>query len=120
MTASEHATDQLLAAQLKALGSPIRICILRTLLTHARGTLCVEDLRDEILLQGYDMVQPSLSYHIRELARARVIERDRRSRGNSTYNYYVVRHEVLVPLSALFGELVELAKQQTETRKDNT
>ena len=54
------ATDQLLAAQLKAIGLPVRICILRTLLTHARGTLCVEDLRDELLLRGYDIAQPTL------------------------------------------------------------
>lgn len=114
-TEADHTADELLAHQLKAIAWPVRICILRILLTHARGTLTVEDLRSKLYQQGYDLAQPMISYHLGVLWRARIIECER---FTPPCSYYVVRHEVLFAASELFGGLVEHAKQQIETRKE--
>lgn len=90
-----------LAVGLKALGDPHRIAVIH-LLTGADGPVCVVDIERHLPLS-----QSTVSYHLKALLDAGVIDRERRGR----WSYYSVRSERLDELSHAVGEYARRVAQ---------
>lgn len=87
----EHAVD--MAKMFKALGDPIRLRIL-SLIASWDGECCVCDLSS-----SFDLTAPTISYHLKILREAGLVESDRRG----TWVYYRPRAENLGRLSAILA-----------------
>lgn len=80
------------AAVFKALGDASRVKIVNLLVT-AGTEVCVCDLTPQL-----DLSQPTVSFHLKKLAQAGLLEREQRGR----WAYYTVNREVLTRLAAVF------------------
>ncbi|HSJ50204.1 MAG TPA: metalloregulator ArsR/SmtB family transcription factor [Actinomycetota bacterium] len=80
------------AAVFKALGDPSRVKIVNLLVT-AGTEVCVCDLTPQL-----DLSQPTVSFHLKKLAQAGLLEREQRGR----WAYYSVNREVMTRLAAVF------------------
>ncbi|MFQ5967927.1 MAG: ArsR/SmtB family transcription factor [Acidimicrobiia bacterium] len=78
-----------LAAGFKALGDPYRVAIVH-LISGAAGPVCVVDIERHLPL-----AQSTVSYHLKSLVNAGVLDRERRGR----WSYYTVRPERLDTLT---------------------
>ena len=83
-----------LAAVLKAVAEPMRVKILHRLVSAAPEGVCVCDLTEPI-----GLTQPSISYHLRILRVAGLVER--RQQGN--FAYYSLRSGALDHLAMLIA-----------------
>jgi len=83
-----------LAEALKAVAEPMRIKILHRLASAAPHGVCVCDLTAPL-----GLAQPSVSYHLRILRRAGLVDR----RQERTFAYYSVRPGALDHLATLLG-----------------
>ncbi len=88
-----------LAAGFKALGDPHRVAVI-DLLVRAGEPVCVVDIERHLPL-----AQSTVSYHLKFLVDAGVLDRERRGR----WMYYSVRHERLDALRAALGGLADRA-----------
>lgn len=79
-----------LAAGFKALGDPHRVAVIH-LLSAAPGPVCVVDIESHLPLS-----QSTVSYHLKTLVDAGVLDRERRGR----WSYYTIQSERLTELSA--------------------
>lgn len=82
-----------LAAGFKALGDPYRVAIVH-LLSAATGPVCVVDIERHLPL-----AQSTVSYHLKFLVDAGVLDRERRGR----WSYYTIRPARLDMLTASLG-----------------
>jgi ArsR family transcriptional regulator len=89
MSDEEAATT---AAVFKALGDPHRVKIVNLLVTTG-AEVCVCDLTPQL-----DLSQSTVSFHLKKLAQAGLLEREQRGR----WAYYSVNREVLTRLAAVF------------------
>lgn len=96
--------DEKLASQLRALGHPVRLSILRVL-AHRQNECCCASVVDCLPL-----AQSTVSQHIKVLFDAGLIER--RSKG--TRNYYVLAQDQFNALSCAFSGLSEGLTQATQ------
>lgn len=83
----ERADD--LAAVFKALGDPARVRLLQYLSTSDSGTACACHLPTALGIS-----QPTLSFHLRKLREAGLVDRDKRGR----WVHWSVRREALEPV----------------------
>lgn len=92
--------DDELADMMRALGHPVRLQIMRILVTIKRGDCCCTDVT-----QCLSLAQSTVSQHIKVLMDAGLVERQPRG----TRNCYVLRPERLAMLetacASLFAEL---------------
>lgn len=84
-----------LVAALRALADPNRLEIYRLIATR-REPVCVCEVTAR-----FDVSQPTISYHLRILRRARLVEASRRG----VWAYYAARPEGLAALRAFLGSL---------------
>lgn len=84
-----------LARLFRALGDPHRVTILNVLVGAAGEAVCVCDFVDEL-----GLAQPTVSYHLKQLADAGLLEREKRG----TFAYYRLAPGALARLRALFAE----------------
>ena len=82
-----------MAAVAKAIGDPIRLQLIDVLRKHA-GTVCVYEL-----IPLFDVSQPTLSFHLKKLRDAGIVDSERRG----LWAYYYVLPEALDELSAWLG-----------------
>jgi ArsR family transcriptional regulator len=87
----DHAVD--MAKMFKALGDPVRLRIL-SLIASSQEECCVCDLSS-----SFDLSAPTISYHLKVLREADLVESDRRG----TWVYYRPRAENLGRLSAILA-----------------
>lgn len=87
--------DEVLAQQLRALGHPVRLSILRFLAQKQMDCCCAD------VTQSLPLAQSTVSQHIKVLLDAGLIER----RSQGTRNCYVVVSDNLTAMSAAFGDL---------------
>ncbi|WP_043726643.1 helix-turn-helix transcriptional regulator [Kutzneria sp. 744] len=87
----EQAVD--MAKMFKALGDPIRLRIL-SLIASSQDECCVCDLSS-----SFDLSAPTISYHLKVLREADLVDSDRRG----TWVYYRPRTENLGRLSAILA-----------------
>ncbi|MGI9117300.1 MAG: ArsR/SmtB family transcription factor [Gaiellales bacterium] len=90
--AMDDAEAEALARTLKAVADPNRVKILHRLVSAAPEGVCVCDLTEPL-----GIAQPSVSYHLRILRQAGLIER----RRERSFAYFSVRAEALHRLAAL-------------------
>lgn len=90
-----------LARALKAVADPNRVKLLHRLVSAAPDGVCVCDLTAPLGIE-----QPSVSYHLRVLRQAGLVER-RRGGG---YAYYSVRADALRRLAGLLAPQEALAR----------
>lgn len=83
-----------LARLLKAVAEPMRVKILHRLLSAAPEPVCVCDLTAPL-----GLTQPTVSYHLRVLREAGLVDRERRA----SFAYYGVRPGALEHLGMLLG-----------------
>jgi ArsR family transcriptional regulator, arsenate/arsenite/antimonite-responsive transcriptional repressor len=81
-----------LAPLFKALADPMRLRLLSLIACHEGGETCVCDL-----LAAFDVTAPTISYHLRILREAGLIESERRG----TWVYYWINPAVMRRLSAV-------------------
>jgi ArsR family transcriptional regulator, arsenate/arsenite/antimonite-responsive transcriptional repressor len=62
-----------IAPLLKALADPVRLRLLSLVASHGDGEACVCDLND-----AFDLSQPTISHHLKVLADAGLVQRDKR------------------------------------------
>lgn len=91
-TAMGDAEAEALARTLKAVADQNRVKILHRLISAAPDGVCVCDLTEPL-----GIAQPSVSYHLRILRQAGLVER-RQERG---FAYFSVRDDALRALAAL-------------------
>jgi ArsR family transcriptional regulator len=84
-----------LAPMFKALGDPVRLRLL-SLIAASAPEACVCDLTD-----AFDLSGPTISYHLKTLREAGLVDCERRG----TWVYYWVRPEVLRGLADLLGSV---------------
>lgn len=101
--------DEILANQLRALGHPVRLSIMR-ILAQKQSDCCCADVT-----QCLPLAQSTVSQHIKVLLDAGLIER--RARG--TRNCYVLASDRLSEMQAAFGGLSSLL-MQTQTVENDT
>jgi ArsR family transcriptional regulator len=77
----------------KALSDPVRLTLVDVLRKHA-GEVCVHEL-----LPLFDLTQPTLSFHLKKLRDAGIVDSERRG----LWAYYYVEPEALEELSAWLG-----------------
>lgn len=87
----EHSVD--MAKMFKALGDPVRLRIL-SLIASSQDECCVCDLSS-----SFELSAPTISYHLKVLREAGLVESDRRG----TWVYYRPRAENLGRLSAILA-----------------
>ena len=80
------------AAVFKALADPGRVRIVNLLAT-AGDAVCVCDLTPQL-----DLAQPTVSFHLKKLAQAGLLEREQRG----VWAYYQVNREALERLATVF------------------
>ena len=90
-----------LAAALKAVADPNRVKLLHRLISAAPEGVCVCDLAAPL-----GIAQPSVSYHLRLLRQAGLVER----RRERTFAYYSVRGDALQRLASLLDPTREEAR----------
>jgi ArsR family transcriptional regulator len=83
-----------LATGFKALGDPHRVAVIH-MLAGAADPVCVVDIERHLPLS-----QSTVSYHLKTLLDAEVIERERRGR----WSYYTIRPERLDQLSRALAD----------------
>ena len=83
-----------LAALFKAVADPVRLRLLSLIACHPGGESCVCDLTP-----AFDMTAPSISYHLKVLREAGLINSERRG----TWVYYRVMPEVMARMSAVLA-----------------
>jgi ArsR family transcriptional regulator, arsenate/arsenite/antimonite-responsive transcriptional repressor len=88
------AQAQTLASTLKAVAEPMRVKILHRLVSAAPSGVCVCDLTVPL-----GLAQPSVSYHLRILRNAGLVDR----RQDRTFAYYSVRPGALNQLAMLIA-----------------
>jgi ArsR family transcriptional regulator, arsenate/arsenite/antimonite-responsive transcriptional repressor len=81
-----------LAPMFKAVADPMRLRLLSLIACHEGGETCVCDLT-----AAFDVTAPTISYHLRILREAGLIESERRG----TWVYYWVNPAVMARLSAV-------------------
>ncbi len=84
-----------LARLFRALGDRHRVKILNMLVRASGEAICVCEL-----VPALGLAQPTVSYHLKQLADAGLVERERRG----TYAYYGLVPGALGRLGALFGD----------------
>jgi ArsR family transcriptional regulator len=91
-TAMSDEEAEATAAVFKALSDPARVRIVN-LLANAEGPVCVCDVTPELGLS-----QPTVSFHLKKLVRAGLLEREQRG----VWAFYTVNREVLPRLGRIF------------------
>jgi ArsR family transcriptional regulator len=81
----------------KALADPVRLRLLSLVASHADGEACVCDLND-----AFDLSQPTISHHLKQLHEAGLLDRDKRG----VWVYYRLNTAALGDLAALLGGVV--------------
>ena len=99
-TAMDDAEAEALARALKAVADANRVKILHRLISASPQGVCVCDLTEPL-----GIAQPSVSYHLRILRQAGLI--DRRQDGN--FAYFSVRDEALRRLATLLDPTTQEA-----------
>jgi len=79
---------------LKAIADPVRLRLRSLVASHQNGEVCVCDLND-----AFDLSQPTISHHLKQLHEAGVLDRDKRG----VWVYYRVNTAALGDLVALLG-----------------
>lgn len=102
--------DELLAIQLRALGHPVRLSILRILAQRQNDCCCAD------VTQCLPLAQSTVSQHIKVLLDAGLIERQARG----TRNCYVLVSDRVDEMQAAFGGLSALLKQATAADNETT
>lgn len=97
--AMPDADAQALAVALKAVADPNRVKLLHRLISAAPEGVCVCDLAAPL-----GIAQPSVSYHLRLLRQAGLIER----RRERTFAFYSIREDALRRLAALLDPTREI------------
>ncbi len=82
------------APVLKAIADPVRLRLLSLIASHQDGEACVCDLND-----AFDLSQPTISHHLKQLFDAGVLGREKRG----VWVYYRVNSAALGDLVALLG-----------------
>ena len=82
-----------LAPMFKALGDPVRLRLL-SLIAASGDEACVCDLTE-----AFDVSGPTISYHLKTLRQAGLVDCERRG----TWVYYWIRPDVLRGMGALLG-----------------
>jgi ArsR family transcriptional regulator len=100
----EDVSDDL-AAGFKALGDPHRVAVIH-MLAGAAGPVCVVDIERHLPLS-----QSTVSYHLKTLLDAGVIDRERRGR----WSYYTIRPERLDQLSRVLADHAAQAAQLAQS-----
>src|SRR3954449_1190800 len=85
---------QRIAPLVKAIADPVRLRLLSLIASHADGEACVCDLND-----AFDLSQPTISHHLKQLHEAGVLGREKRG----VWVYYRVNSAALGDLVALLG-----------------
>ncbi len=101
--------DEILANQLRALGHPVRLSILRILAQRQSDCCCAD------VTQCLPLAQSTVSQHIKVLLDAGLIARQARG----TRNCYVLATDRLNEMNSAFGGLSELLLQPVEAKKDS-
>ena len=96
-TAMSEEDAETTAIVFKALSDPGRVRIVN-LLANAGGPVCVCDLTPQL-----DLSQPTVSFHLKKLVQAGLLEREQRG----VWAYYSVNRETLERLATVF-ELEEV------------
>lgn len=86
----------------KALGDPTRVEIIKLL---APGKLCACNL-----LEKFNITQPTLSYHMKILLEANVIDCEKKS----IWNYYSLKNETLQYINTFIEQMVTLNVSTTK------
>ena len=89
----DRATAQSLAALLKAVADPARLQLLALLRAAESGEACVCDLTGPL-----GLTQPTVSHHLKVLAEAGLLTREKRG----TWAWYAVVPERLAEIAAVF------------------
>ena len=101
---STHTIDedraQDLARVFKALGDPARLRLLGLIMGAPDREACVCDLG-----QGFDLSQPTISHHLRQLTDVGLIEREQRGK----WAWFRLRDDRLAALRTALGEGLQLA-----------
>jgi ArsR family transcriptional regulator len=100
----EDVSDDL-AIGFKALGDPHRVAVIH-MLAGAPGPVCVVDIERHLPLS-----QSTVSYHLKTLLDAGVIDRERRGR----WSYYTIRPERLDQLSRALADHAVQAAQSVQS-----
>lgn len=100
--------DDILANQLRALGHPVRLSILRILAQRQNDCCCAD------VTQCLPLAQSTVSQHIKVLLDAGLIARQARG----TRNCYVLATERLHEMNSAFGGLSDLLLQPGAKNKD--
>ena len=87
-------TAERIAPLLKAIADPVRLRLLSLIASHAVGEACVCDLND-----AFDLSQPTISHHLKQLHEAGLLGREKRG----VWVYYRVDPDALGDLAALLG-----------------
>ncbi len=93
------------AERFKALGYPIRLCLLSLIARHG-GSKNVGDLQRDLEIYGYVIEQATLSAHLRTLYWAGFIEEQRAGQEH----YYCVRGDALAASQDALADLARLAE----------
>lgn len=101
---SERAAD--LAHIFKALGDPVRLRLLSLIASRDGGEVCVCDLTP-----AFDLSQPTISHHLKQLRQAGLIDSERRG----TWVYYWLLPEATDRLAALFARPTEMTDPSVDT-----
>ncbi|MEV8511663.1 metalloregulator ArsR/SmtB family transcription factor [Dactylosporangium sp. NPDC051484] len=83
-----------LAPAFKALGDPVRLQLLSMIASAPEGEICVCDLTP-----AFEVSAPTISYHLRTLREAGLVDADRRG----TWVYYRIRPGVMRQLATLLA-----------------
>lgn len=79
-----------MAGVFKVLGDPVRLRVLSLIAARAGGQVCVCEITD-----AFDLTGPTISYHLRQLREARLVDCERRG----TWVYYWIVSDRLATLS---------------------
>jgi ArsR family transcriptional regulator len=88
----EHA--ERIAPLVKALADPVRLRLLSLIGSHAGREACVCDLND-----AFELSQPTISHHLKQLHAAGLVEREKRG----VWVFYRLNETALADLGSLLG-----------------
>jgi ArsR family transcriptional regulator len=86
-----------IAPLVKALADPVRLRLLSLIASHADHEACVCDLND-----AFELSQPTLSHHLKQLHAAGLIDREKRG----VWVFYRLNATALADFGALLGGAV--------------